>query len=94
MEVSPKMRSLQYEKLTGNSQAKIESSVKLSVKGTVAQSKHSVPVSWYDQLPDVPDAFSIYIAHEFFDALPIHKIQVSHMGYLLHDGYVVVWLRT
>ncbi|XP_055606416.1 protein arginine methyltransferase NDUFAF7 homolog, mitochondrial-like [Uranotaenia lowii] len=32
-------------------------------------------VFWYRQLEDVPETFSIILAHEFFDALPIHKFQ-------------------
>lgn len=34
-----------------------------------------VPVLWYDKIEDVPSHFSIILAHEFFDALPIHKFQ-------------------
>lgn len=34
-----------------------------------------VKVFWYHRIEDVPKEFSILIAHEFFDALPIHKLQ-------------------
>ena len=43
-----------------------------------AQSKYGPSISWYKQLKDVPQGFSCFIAHEFFDALPIHKFQVRH----------------
>ncbi|XP_053695482.1 protein arginine methyltransferase NDUFAF7 homolog, mitochondrial [Sabethes cyaneus] len=32
-----------------------------------------VKVYWYRRLEDVPQGFSLIFAHEFFDALPIHK---------------------
>lgn len=32
-----------------------------------------IPVFWYARLEDVPSGFSVVLAHEFFDALPIHK---------------------
>lgn len=37
---------------------------------------HNVPVMWHEKLEQVPKAFSVILAHEFFDALPIHKFQV------------------
>ncbi|KAM8705927.1 hypothetical protein ACLKA7_010255 [Drosophila subpalustris] len=31
---------------------------------------------WHRQLEDVPPGFSLVLAHEFFDALPVHKLQL------------------
>lgn len=36
-----------------------------------------IKVFWYHKIEDVPKAFSIYLAHEFLDALPIHKFQLD-----------------
>lgn len=36
---------------------------------------------WYQQLRDVPEGFTILLAHEFFDALPIHKFHKTYAGY-------------
>lgn len=42
----------------------------------------AVPVEWYADIDDVPgDSFGIYLAHEFFDALPIHKFQMTSRGW-------------
>lgn len=38
-------------------------------------SKQGVPVFWWERLEDVPKRFSAVLAHEFFDALPIHYFQ-------------------
>ncbi|KAJ8964974.1 hypothetical protein NQ314_004491 [Rhamnusium bicolor] len=44
-------------------------------------SRHGNPVYWYKQLSDVPYKFTLIIAHEFFDALPIHKFHKTYNGY-------------
>lgn len=39
-----------------------------------------IQVFWYRKIEDVPKAFSIYLAHEFFDALPVNKFQLNGDG--------------
>lgn len=34
-----------------------------------------IPILWYNKIEDVPNHFSIVLANEFFDSLPIHKFQ-------------------
>lgn len=38
--------------------------------------ERNITVNWRQRLQDVPRAFSIVLANEFFDAFPIHKFQV------------------
>jgi SAM-dependent MidA family methyltransferase len=39
-------------------------------------------VSWHRSLEEVPrDAPAIFIAHEFFDALPVHQFQKTERGW-------------
>ncbi|KAI8440790.1 hypothetical protein MSG28_009115 [Choristoneura fumiferana] len=40
-----------------------------------------IKVYWYYDLKKVPKNFSWYIAHEFFDVLPIHKFEKSEDGW-------------
>lgn len=47
----------------------------------IGMSNFGIPVHWYKCLEDVPRQFSCIVAHEFFDALPIHKFQVN-LGFL------------
>lgn len=42
---------------------------------------HGIPVQWFKQLSDVPNCFTLFIAHEFFDALPVHKFHRTYSGY-------------
>lgn len=35
------------------------------------------PVFWYYTLNEVPHNFSCFLAHEFFDALPMHKFKAG-----------------
>lgn len=39
------------------------------------------PIFWYRHLSLVPKAFTIFLAHEFFDVLPIHKMQRTKEGW-------------
>ncbi|XP_023950556.2 protein arginine methyltransferase NDUFAF7 homolog, mitochondrial [Bicyclus anynana] len=40
-----------------------------------------IKVYWYNDLKKVPNNFSWYIAHEFFDVLPIHKFEKTEEGW-------------
>nr|XP_002709807.1 protein arginine methyltransferase NDUFAF7, mitochondrial isoform X1 [Oryctolagus cuniculus] len=44
-------------------------------------SKTGIPVCWYRNLQDVPKGYSFYLAHEFFDVLPVHKFQKTPQGW-------------
>ncbi|XP_058134382.1 protein arginine methyltransferase NDUFAF7, mitochondrial isoform X2 [Dasypus novemcinctus] len=43
--------------------------------------KSGIPISWYRCLQDVPKGYSFYLAHEFFDVLPVHKFQKTPQGW-------------
>lgn len=40
-----------------------------------------IPVKWYRDYREIPDCFSLIVANEFFDALPVHKLQKTERGY-------------
>ena len=92
VEVSPKLSEMQQEKISGVPTSQTDSDSTDEQPSRLVQSdeesssdvkcysrcrsKHGPPVSWYRRLQDVPRGFSFYLAHEFFDALPVHKFQV------------------
>ncbi|KAM3861126.1 protein arginine methyltransferase NDUFAF7, mitochondrial [Diretmus argenteus] len=79
VEVSPTLSQVQAQTLTGNqNQAALSEDVPVYRRGETAA---GLPVSWYHRVDDVPRGFSIYVAHEFFDALPIHKFQRTLKGW-------------
>ena len=59
VETSPKMRELQEAKLC-------QPKYKLTNPGFC-------PIFWHHRVDQVPKGFSFFVAHEFFDALPIRK---------------------
>lgn len=84
MEVSPKMIQLQSQALTGST----------TPDDTVAEyqsqkTKFGPDVHWHRFLDQVPKERSCFIAHEFFDVLPIYKFQVS-TSLSIADIYVVL----
>ena len=70
VELSPRMRELQTELLVPGCHYS-SSSVPRQ-----AMSHYGAHVSWYDTIYDVPRhkaGFTVFIANEFFDALPVHQ---------------------
>ncbi|ETW83288.1 hypothetical protein HETIRDRAFT_316531 [Heterobasidion irregulare TC 32-1] len=47
---------------------------------------HNIHLSWHDSIDDIPatsgsDSYTILVAHEFFDALPMHLIEKTQKGW-------------
>ncbi|XP_068564414.1 protein arginine methyltransferase NDUFAF7, mitochondrial [Cebidichthys violaceus] len=79
VEVSPVLSRLQAQNLTGSRSREADAEDEpVYRRGETAD---GLPVSWYRRLEDVPTGFSIFLAHEFFDALPIHKFQRTQRGW-------------
>ncbi|XP_066929507.1 protein arginine methyltransferase NDUFAF7, mitochondrial-like [Clytia hemisphaerica] len=62
VEVSEKMKQMQRHNL------------KVSEKKDMIENTN-IKVNWHSKIQDVPKGLSLYIAHEFFDALPVHLFQ-------------------
>ncbi|XP_013171433.1 PREDICTED: NADH dehydrogenase [ubiquinone] complex I, assembly factor 7 homolog [Papilio xuthus] len=45
------------------------------------QTISGIKVYWYNDLKKVPNNFSWYMAHEFFDVLPVHKFEKTEDGW-------------
>ncbi|RWS30832.1 hypothetical protein B4U80_05483, partial [Leptotrombidium deliense] len=73
VEISPYLTTVQEQTLCGHTTVRNK-----EFKGTHNSiTTTGLPVTWYQTLDQVPNAsgFSVFIAHEFLDALPIHKFQ-------------------
>uniref|UniRef100_UPI00398EE245 protein arginine methyltransferase NDUFAF7, mitochondrial isoform X3 n=1 Tax=Pristiophorus japonicus TaxID=55135 RepID=UPI00398EE245 len=79
VEVSPKLGEVQAELLTEGEQHLLHDPSGAIYKSGTTKTK--LPISWYKDLEDVPKGFSFYLAHEFFDVLPIHKFQKTKQGW-------------
>lgn len=82
VEISPKLSQIQEAKLSGKTLEEIEAKDSKEEEDPDCRhykrcmSKYGMEVLWYKTPHVVPRGFTFYIAHEFFDALPIHKFQV------------------
>nr|XP_002122246.1 protein arginine methyltransferase NDUFAF7, mitochondrial [Ciona intestinalis]XP_026689816.1 protein arginine methyltransferase NDUFAF7, mitochondrial [Ciona intestinalis] len=80
VEVSPTLSKIQHERLLDSTSSKTSNGEEkwyLSGKST-----HGVNLQWYKSLQDVPNGkVTIFVAHEFFDALPVHKFVNSDKGW-------------
>ena len=83
VEVSQQMRQLQESTLCGYFHGHSHNAIENDSKNNVAENtelyehkaigKYGNNIYWYPRIEDVPNGFTFYFAHEFFDALPIHK---------------------
>ena len=74
VETSPTLRKLQEERISA-----------------LAKNVSADILHWHDSLDDVKAArddglFTMVIAHEFFDALPVHVVEVSKTLPISEDG--------
>ena len=79
VEVSEKLSEMQEAKLSGKPAEAVQSNTNTNVSPHYKEckSKHGPTVYWYRDLREVPRGYTAFVAHEFFDALPIHKFQVN-----------------
>lgn len=74
VEVSNVLSNIQAEKLNVNIDPPSEDKTKYYKSG---ETEDGIKVYWYRSLADFKYlTYSLVVAHEFFDALPIHKFQV------------------
>ncbi|XP_070661486.1 uncharacterized protein [Malus domestica] len=75
VECSPALQKLQYQKLECADEEVSDGKRTISALA-------KTPVSWHATLEDVPTGLpSIIIAHEFYDALPVHQFQKAARGW-------------
>ncbi|KAB1267096.1 Protein arginine methyltransferase NDUFAF7; mitochondrial [Camelus dromedarius] len=79
VEVSQKLSEIQALTLTEEKvPLERDAGAPVYMKGVT---KSGIPISWYRDLQDIPKGFSFYLAHEFFDVLPVHKFQKTPHGW-------------
>ena len=59
--------------------------------------KLGFPITWYRDLDSVPETsgFTCYIAHEFLDALPVHKFRRNEKGIndFFFDNFLFILIK-
>ncbi|XP_017781234.1 PREDICTED: NADH dehydrogenase [ubiquinone] complex I, assembly factor 7 homolog [Nicrophorus vespilloides] len=78
VEMSPFLSDTQARRLCLNSNAIHDQQQPFYREGVTLQ---GAPIKWYRNIQDVPKMFTLLVAHEFFDALPIHKFQKTDKGF-------------
>ncbi|CAH0591678.1 unnamed protein product [Chrysodeixis includens] len=77
VEISSTMQSVQANRLC-ISHREVDIELPHNYEGETVS---GIKVYWYNDLKKVPNNFSWYIAHEFFDVLPIHKFEKTDNGW-------------
>ncbi|XP_047483297.1 protein arginine methyltransferase NDUFAF7, mitochondrial-like isoform X1 [Penaeus chinensis] len=80
VEVSPELSQNQEERLCGSSQPYTETNDEGNFYKKNTTSGGS-PIFWYRHLSSVPKRFSVFLAHEFFDVLPVHILRRTKDGW-------------
>lgn len=74
VEISPYLSELQHKNLSDIKLVKYTHNINKNGCTQQGKSKYGHQMFWYKHIEDVPkDAFTFFVGHEFFDALPIHK---------------------
>lgn len=81
VEVSPYLSNVQEKCLCKTVNKKISELPEDSQYYKESESLYGSPVRWYNNISDVPRTFTLFLAHEFFDALPIHKLVKVDQGW-------------
>ncbi|BFZ65175.1 hypothetical protein YB2330_006338 [Saitoella coloradoensis] len=78
VEASPALREVQREKLCGSTPMETVDGAAWSCK-----SKYGPTIYWHEDIKELPEALPspFIIAHEFFDALPIHSFERTKQGW-------------
>ncbi|XP_073309448.1 uncharacterized protein [Primulina huaijiensis] len=78
VECSPALQKLQYQNLKCVTEAVADQNTEKRTISTLA----ATPVSWHAMFEQVPTGLpTIIIAHEFYDALPVHQFQKASRGW-------------
>ena len=72
VEISPYLCDLQARRLCPQTNVASNEDALVYREGKTV---NGTTVRWYRHLKDVPNMFTLLVAHEFFDALPIHKLK-------------------
>lgn len=81
VEVSPHLSHLQELRLCGEKKSDLMEDAADDGHYKSSRTIFGCPVRWYHQLSDIPKHFTLYLAHEFFDALPVHKLVKDEKGW-------------
>lgn len=73
VEVSPYLSELQAKRLCCHHKETKKDDLDTVPYYRRGESVSGIEIYWYRELSQVPKSFSIFLAHEFFDALPVHK---------------------
>lgn len=75
VEVSPHLSELQAKRLCCQHKSTQKEDLDAVPYYRRGESVSGIEIFWYRELKQVPKSFTIFLAHEFFDALPVHKFQ-------------------